>query len=109
MIICRSGEKRWGRVVVCISAKPDDDLIITSVTNFLAATTKHLPELKVFFSVVLLLLIGSAIYIVRNRKKFFGHTDDPGDTRASANLRMWMIVLILIHAIIVTTIMIFEV
>jgi len=83
--------------------------IITSVTDLLAATTRHLPELKVFFSVVLLLLIGSAIYIVRNRKKFFGHTEDPGDTRASANLRMWMIVLILIHAIIVTTIMIFEV
>ena len=34
---------------------------------------------------------------------------DPGDTAASANLRMWMVILILIHAIIVTTIMIFEV
>lgn len=97
------------RCLVCIWGKPGDDSRITPLTDLLAATTRHLPELKVFFSVVLLLLIGSAIYIVRNRNKFFGYTDDPGDTRASANLRMWMIVLILIHAIIVTTIMIFEV
>jgi hypothetical protein len=73
------------------------------------AIVKHSPELKGFFSVVLLLLLTAAIYMVRNRKKFFSHTGDPGDTYASANLRMWMVILILIHAIVITTIMIFEV
>jgi hypothetical protein len=75
----------------------------------LIAAAKSTPELKVFFSVVLVLLLGAAVYMFRNRKKFFSHTGDPGDTYASANLRMWMVVLILIHAIIVTAFMIFEV
>ena len=73
------------------------------------AIVKHSPELKGFFSVMLILLLTAAIYMIRNRKKFFSHTGDPGDTYASANLRMWMVILILIHAIVITTIMIFEV
>jgi hypothetical protein len=73
------------------------------------AVIRHSPELKGFFSVMLLLLLTAAIYMVRNRKRFFSHTGDPGDTYASANLRMWMVILILIHAIVITTIMIFEV
>ena len=73
------------------------------------AIVRHSPELKGFFSVMLLLLVTAAIYMVRNRKRFFSHTGDPGDTYASANLRMWMVILILIHAIVITTIMIFEV
>ena len=75
----------------------------------LIAAAKSVPELKVFFGFVLVLLLGAAIYMFRNRKRFFSHTGDPGDTHASANLRMWMVVLILIHAIIVTAFMIFEV
>lgn len=77
--------------------------------NLIALVVRHRPELKVFFAVVLVLLIASAVYLVRNRQRFFGYHGDPGDTRASANLRLWMIVLILIHAIIITTIMVFEV
>jgi hypothetical protein len=55
------------------------------------------------------MLLVATVYMFRNRKKFFCPTGDPDDTYASANLRMWMVILILIHAIIVTTIMIFEV
>jgi hypothetical protein len=73
------------------------------------AIVRHSPELKAFFSVLLLLLLTAAVYMIRNRKKFFSYTGDPGDTYASANLRMWMVTLILIHAIVITTIMIFEV
>jgi hypothetical protein len=73
------------------------------------AAAKSSPELKGFFSVLFILLIGAAVYMFRNRSKFFCATGDPGDTPASANLRMWMVILILIHAIIVTVIMIFEV
>jgi hypothetical protein len=75
----------------------------------IAVAARSSPELKVFFTVVLVGLLAAAIYMLRNRKKFFSHSGDPGDTYASANLRMWMVILILIHAIVVTTIMIFEV
>jgi hypothetical protein len=77
--------------------------------GFTAAVARHSPELKVFFSFAFLLLIAAAIYLFSNRKRFFGYHGDPGDTRASANLRLWMVVLILIHAIVITAIMIFEV
>ena len=73
------------------------------------AIIRHSPELKGFFTVLLLLLLTAAVYMIRNRKKFFSYTGDPGDTYASANLRMWMVILILSHAIVITTIMIFEV
>ena len=73
------------------------------------AAAKSSPELKGFFSVVLFMLLGAGIYMFRHRKKFFSHSGDPRDTYASANLRMWIVILILIHAIIVTVIMIFEV
>ncbi|GEM_PF-4442043 len=79
------------------------------LVNAILAATLASPVLRVFFSIVLLLLIAAAIYMFRNRKKFFSHSGDPGDTYASANLRLWMVVLILIHAIVVTAIMIFEV
>ena len=69
----------------------------------------HSPPLKGFFAVAFILLISAAVYFIRNRKKFFGYKGDPGDTYASANLRMWMVILILIHAIVITGIMIFEV
>lgn len=77
--------------------------------ELLAAAAKHSIPLKIFFSAAFLLLISAAIYMFRNRGKFFSHSGDPGDTYASANLRMWMVILIMIHAIIITFIMIFEV
>lgn len=75
----------------------------------LIAATKSGPEFKVFFGVVLVLLLCAGFYMRRNRKKFFSHKGDPSDTYASANLRMAMVVLIWIHAVVVTIIMIFEV
>jgi hypothetical protein len=74
-----------------------------------AAVAHHSAPLKAFFGIAFLLLIAAAIYLIRNRKKFFGYQGDPGDTYASANLRMWMVILILIHAIVITFIMILEV
>jgi hypothetical protein len=77
--------------------------------EIIVAVGKSGPELKVFFGVVLLLLIGAGIYMFRNRRKFFGYTGDSSDSYASANLRMWMVILIWIHSVIITAIMIFEV
>jgi hypothetical protein len=65
--------------------------------------------LKVFFGFFLLLLLGAGFYILRNRKKFFGHRGDVSDTYASANLRMWLVILVWIHAVVITAIMIYEV
>lgn len=65
--------------------------------------------LKLFFAVVELLIIGAGIYVFRKRKELFGYHGKEGDTYASANLRLAMVVLIWIHSVILTAIMIFEV
>ena len=65
--------------------------------------------LKVFFAILELLLIGAGIYIFRQRKKLFGYKGEEGDTYASANLRMIMVVLVWVHAVIITALMIYEV
>ena len=48
-------------------------------------------------------------YMFRHRKQFFGYHGEEGDTYASANLRMWLVILVWIHAVVITTLMIFEV
>jgi uncharacterized membrane-anchored protein len=65
--------------------------------------------LRVFFSFLLCLVLGAGFYMLRNRRTFFGHKGDPSDSYASANLRMWLVILVWIHAVIITTLMIFEV
>ena len=65
--------------------------------------------LKVFFALLELLIIGAGIYIFRSRKKLFEFKGEEGDTYASANLRMMMVVLVWIHAVIITALMIYEV
>jgi hypothetical protein len=65
--------------------------------------------LKVFFAFLEMLLIAAGIYIFRRRKKLFGYKGEEGDTYASANLRMIMVVLVWIHAVIITAMMIYEV
>ena len=64
--------------------------------------------LKVFFGFLEVLLIAAGVYIFRKRKAFFGYKGEEGDTYASANLRMMMIVLVWIHAVIITALMIYE-
>lgn len=75
----------------------------------LIAAAANAAGLRVFFSLLLLLVLGAGVYIFRNRTKFFAHTDDESDSYASANLRMWMIILVWLHAVVITTLMIFEV
>ena len=73
------------------------------------AAAANAAGLRVFFGILLSLLLCVGFYMFRNRKKFFGHTTDPSDTYASANLRMWLIILVWIHAVVITALMIFEV
>jgi uncharacterized membrane-anchored protein len=65
--------------------------------------------LRIFFGILLLLVLGAGLYLFRHRKQFFDHRGKEGDTYASANLRMWLVILIWIHAVAITTLLIFEV
>ena len=65
--------------------------------------------LKGFFVVIELLIIAAGVYVFRSREKLFGYLGNEGDTYASANLRLAMVVLIWIHSVIIAAIMIFEV
>ena len=65
--------------------------------------------LKLFFSLLEVLVIAAGIYVFRSREKLFGYKGKEGDTYASANLRLAMVVLIWVHAVIFTGIMIFQV
>ncbi len=79
------------------------------VNMHLVAAAANPAGLRVFFGVLWLLLIAAGVYLARNREKFFGHRDDMSDTYASANLRMWLVILVWIHAVIITALMVFEV
>ena len=55
--------------------------------------------LRIFFSICLVAVFFSGIYILRNRKRFFGR--DPlvtNDSWASRNLRLWQVLLVWILA-----------
>jgi hypothetical protein len=65
--------------------------------------------LKGFFLVLELLIIAAGIYVFRSREKLFAYKGKEGDTYASANLRLAMVVLIWVHAVIFTGLMIFQV
>ena len=56
--------------------------------------------LRIFFSVCLLAVILSGVYIFKNRKKFFSR--DPnvtGDHYGARNLRLWQVILVWVLAV----------
>jgi hypothetical protein len=73
------------------------------------AAASDATALRIFFAFLLVLILGTGLYIFRNRQLFFGYKGAEGDTYASSNLRMWLVILVWIHAVIITTLMIFEV
>ncbi len=78
------------------------------MTSFLAATTAP-AGLRIFFALLLLMVLSAGCYMFRHRKQFFGYHGQEGDTYASANLRMWLVILVWLHAVVITAVMIFEV
>ncbi|MGI8437826.1 MAG: hypothetical protein ACR2NX_13145 [Chthoniobacterales bacterium] len=56
-----------------------------------AVTAGNATGLRFFFGFLLLLVLTAGAYIFRERKKFYG---EEGDTHASANLRMWLVILV---------------
>jgi hypothetical protein len=75
----------------------------------IVAAAANATALRVFFSLLLVLVLAAGFYTFRNRQLFFGYKGAEGDTYASSNLRMWLVILVWIHAVIITTLMIFEV
>ncbi len=73
------------------------------------AATAGSGGLRVFFGLLLALVLAAGAYMFRHRKQFFGYHGEEGDTYASANLRMWLVILVWLHAAIITAVMIFEV
>jgi hypothetical protein len=65
--------------------------------------------LRIFFCVLELLIIAVGVYVFRIREKLFAYKGKEGDTYASANLRLAMVVLIWVHAVIFGAVMIFQV
>lgn len=67
--------------------------------------------LRIFFGVLLLGLVAIAIYFIQHRERFFSGRggDRTTDSPAAGNLRMWMVVLVLIHLGILLILMMFEV
>ena len=56
--------------------------------------------LRIFFSVCLVAVILSGVYIFKNRKKFFSR--DPnvtGDHYGARNLRLWQVILVWVLAV----------
>lgn len=65
--------------------------------------------LRVFFAMVDVGLMCVGIYLFRNRNKMFDHRGQEQDSYASANLRLAMVILVWLHAVVLTSLMIFEV
>jgi hypothetical protein len=65
--------------------------------------------LQVFFGLLLLVVLLAGFYLFRSRQRFFGHHADPADSYASANLRMWMALLVWIHAVVILIAMLYRI
>jgi len=71
--------------------------------------SKGVIELKIFFRLILLVVLGVGLYLFRIREKLFGHKGDTSDSYASSNLRMWMVLLVWFHAVVILIAMIYRV
>jgi hypothetical protein len=65
---------------------------------------------KVFLGICFIVVVSAAIYFIRHRKSVFGgrSVDAATDSPAAGNLRMWMVILVLIHAAAILFITILE-
>jgi NADH:ubiquinone oxidoreductase subunit 5 (subunit L)/multisubunit Na+/H+ antiporter MnhA subunit len=67
--------------------------------------------LRIFFGFWLVAAIGAGFYFLRHRERLFSGKggDHTTDSPAAGNLRMWMIILILLHVAVILTLMIIEI
>jgi len=71
---------------------------------------KPMVGVQVFFGICFVVVASAAVYFIRNRKIIFAGRggDATTDSPAAGNLRMWMVILILIHVAVILLITIFE-
>jgi hypothetical protein len=74
------------------------------------AADRSMVGVRVFLGIWFVVALSAAIYFIRNRKKIFGGRsgDLATDSPAAGNLRMWMVILILLHVAVILLITIFE-
>jgi NADH:ubiquinone oxidoreductase subunit 5 (subunit L)/multisubunit Na+/H+ antiporter MnhA subunit len=67
--------------------------------------------LRIFFAFWLIAALAVAFYFLRHRERFFSgkEGDRSTDSPAAGNLRMWMVILILLHVAVILTLMIIEI
>ena len=65
---------------------------------------------RAFLAVCFVVVTTAALYFIRNRKRIFGGRggDATVDSPAAGNLRMWMVILILLHVAVILLITLFE-
>lgn len=75
------------------------------------AHTASAAPLKIVFAMVLVVVLAAAFYILKNRKQLFSGRgpDRTTDSPAAGNLRMWMVILILIHVAVILLLTIIEI
>jgi NADH:ubiquinone oxidoreductase subunit 5 (subunit L)/multisubunit Na+/H+ antiporter MnhA subunit len=74
------------------------------------AVTRSMAGVRIFLGIWFVVVVGAAIYFIRHRKRVFGgrSEDATTDSPAAGNLRMWMVILILLHAAVILFITILE-
>lgn len=74
-------------------------------------SARSMVGVRVFLGVCFIVVISAAFYFLRNRKQIFGgRGGDAGvDSPAAGNLRMWMVILVLLHAAAILLITMFEI
>lgn len=92
-----------GRDYATMATRMMDGLLALSRTGHGSAV-----GLRIFFSMVEVLIILAGIYLFRSRKQFFDHRGQENDNYASANLRVAIVTLVWLHALILTGLMIYE-
>ena len=83
--------------------------MILAIAPILAAG-RSMTGVRLFLGMCFVVVVSAAVYFIRNRKKIFGGDGgDAGvDSPAAGNLRMWMVILILVHAAVILLVTIFE-
>ncbi|HEX8077593.1 MAG TPA: hypothetical protein VF511_07245 [Chthoniobacterales bacterium] len=75
-----------------------------------ATAGRSMVGVRVFLGLCFIVVASAAIYFIRNRKRIFGGQggDATVDSPAAGNLRMWMVILVLLHAAAILLITVFE-
>ena len=86
-------------------------MLLAQIPRHLHSHSDSVLPLRIFFSICFVAVLIAAFYFLRHREKLFSgrSSDRSTDSPAAGNLRMWMVVLILLHAAVILLLMIIEI